>query len=147
MAEFKSAFIVNKIRLWMPNIQYALLLYPDHMVFVRIGGQFTSDQQRYVDKDFVKKERESKIQPLSKSSDEQLLKQNKANFVVLYSDILRVSMKEHPMNIGGGLRTGHLTIEQNERKRKFDIAAYQDFQVCYAQVREVLPDKLSSQAW
>ena len=155
-----TAFKVNKIRTWQPNIQYLSIFYDDRVVFAKIGGQLSEMGVGgitgtvlggvvgglvgdAIDKRLKKGSQESKgdkMREIFEKDHEEILAMDKNNFEILYYDMTKVDMKKSGYGLSG-FRTGTISFE-GKRKEKFDIAANQAYEVCEEIVKNYLADKM-----
>jgi hypothetical protein len=165
MLDVKGYFRVNKVRQLKGNIQYAVLLLKDRLMFVKIGGQFADGSAGTIaagaaaggivgtvigsligdkiDKKAADKQ-DSKLESLFDVSAEELLAQDKLNFEIPYAEIDQIEMKDASFNMNGA-REGVFNIQRLGKKEKYDIAPGQNFADCVDTVRLQLSDKVPEQ--
>ena len=129
-----GSFVVNKMTVWTPWLgpkSYAFLFTSNRLIGVRIK-RFTGRKTRKMVSRVLKKE-------LKKVSFESILKADKDNFEIPYSEITRIGMKKSSL---ADRYAGTLEIYTLTKKDKFEITSGHDFEQCVEVVRSVLPEKL-----
>jgi hypothetical protein len=162
MAEIKGMFRVNKVNIFTPNVQYALCLSKDSILFVKVGGEFADGGQAAaagavlgglvggiiaakLDKKVVANDdRESLLNRLCQLSDEEILKLDKKNFKIKCDNITGVRIKPSEFNVlASKKRSGEINIYAiGAKSRTFDISIRDSFDYCKSVLAQILPDKL-----
>ena len=140
----KGYILADKIFAWKPNVHYALLFTSDRMIVAKVGGQLTIDLGAFA----------KKAEELKEVSLESILKADKNNFEIPYSDIVNIEIKKSGWKdkiVANRLVPGVITVKGKE-EHKFVIAQIkaeaskfkpQKFQECVDLLRSILPSKLS----
>ncbi len=153
MPKFIGQIRVNKLRWLKPNIQYAMLLSRETLVFAKIGGQYADMTGGAAGRFLLGPWLATKIGDKALKQDEraqetlnipveELLKVDKVNFQVHTSEVERIE-------VGGStyqwktksFRTGTLKFT-GRTESGFDIAPKQDLENCVALLTESLPGKV-----
>jgi hypothetical protein len=163
-AEKKGHFFVNKNRAWGPSARYAVLLTADRLIFMKTGGEFgeagpatiTGSVMGGMLGGFIGGALDSRLrQPreddvnerLAKYHavmEEQILRADKANFVLRFEDIAAVRLKRAGYNFAYQKpRAGVMTIELPGKKpERYDIAKQPGYEEVAIMLRQALPDKV-----
>jgi len=154
MIQLTGAFRVTKVKMFGGNVQYAALFLKDKVIFAKIGGQFSDPLWgalvgltvggavgamvgQKIGQRTVTKKQEKKTDVLKNLSEEKILKADKNNFEVLYSDVSNIEIKKSSTGINGP-RTGTLGLGKN----KFDITFGQKYEDCEKIIKKVLGKKV-----
>ncbi len=164
MADIKGMFRVNKNNPFTLNIQYAVCIMKDRLLFIKVGGEFADGGKAVagaaiggvigavigasMDQKGAKidSQKEAILQRLRGMSDENLLSLDKANYEVSFDLISRITMKESTYNLAYMKpRCGTLKLETSGKSvQKFDISAKDSFLDCRNILSESLPQGLVS---
>ncbi len=151
--EVIGSFVVDKMRSWM----WKSLLYPKGFTFVftrnRLIGAKLGAKFILTDRKTRKMFDRISMEGHKEGSLESILKADKDNFEIPYSDIKKIEMKKADIadNLWSAHRTGYtktyagtLEIHTLSKKDRFEICSQlgQDFEQCVEVVRLVLPEKL-----
>ena len=131
MPVLKGSFKVNLKKI-AANVQYAALFYDDRVVFARVGGHWANARISSV------AEVHRQLEQFRPMRVEDILKLHKKNFQVMYSELVKVQLKD---DTWGNIRIGLLSIV-TQRQTNFDILLNQDFLTCVNIVHSALPGKL-----
>ena len=147
--ELKGYILADKIFAWKPNIHYALLFTSDKMIAAKVGGQAKEFMLMIDPGAFAKKAEELKDVSL-----ESILKADKDNFEIPYSDIVNIEIKKSGWKdkIAANRPVPGVITVKGKEEHKFLIAQIkaealkfkpQKFQECADLLRSILPSKLS----
>jgi type IV secretory pathway TrbF-like protein len=148
--EIKGYILADKFS-WKPNIHFALFFTLKRLIVAKVGALF---------KDFVASaEYAKKAEELKEVSIESILKADKDNFEIPYTDITDIEIKKAGWKdklVADFVTIGTLTIKIKDKKgQKFNITKLridpsapskvkpQKLEDCINVVRSVLSDKLS----
>jgi hypothetical protein len=153
-----TGFKVTKVKWSGTNVDYSMLFFSDRVIFYKVGGQTSGDIAAVAlggavggalggligsaisSKMGKGKEQEERIKKFNELTPEELVKSDKSNFEILYSDIQKVEIKKSVMGVNG-LRTGTVSIS-GAKNEKVDICAGQNFDACVGIVRSFLAGKV-----
>ena len=110
-------------------------------LYMFIGAVFGALIGFVIVQKFIKPARKkaTQLENLKTMSEEQLLAQNKNNFMILFQDVSRIYVEKSSSGLNGP-RTGIITIEAFI-KDTYDIAPGQNYNECASLVSTLLPDK------
>ena len=154
MTPFFGHIRVNKFRWLRPNIQYALLLSQDALVFAKIGGQYADmtggAAGRYLLGPWLatkvggkSREQDTKAEEALNIPVEDILRADRTNFQIPASEIERVDVGRSTYQWKTkSFRSGTLKII-GRTEHSFDIAPEQDLETCIGLLNKALPGKVA----
>jgi hypothetical protein len=129
--------LVTKTRLIHSSVQYAILLQPGRLIFVKIGGQFPNRHQ-------VRK-LEALLEPSKGLSIEELLALDKFNFQLTNAEVSEIEIHKTSESFRsprtGFLSTGAIKIKGN-RNEYLEMWPDQDIQEGAELLNQALPSKI-----
>ena len=144
MAEaLKHSFKVSKAG-WTGATLYSLLFLKNRVLFLKEDSQYKIKGTSTIVGNKVDgavgavigSTLDKKIRETSRSRE-----LDKENLEIFYKDISKIEMRESTTKFGKSIITGVISIESNNKKRRFDIAPNQSFEECRKIVRTFLFEK------
>jgi hypothetical protein len=141
MDDLVGAFRADLPSIWPPNFirKNALFFLKDRILIAKIGNCLEYTSFHY---EANTEKLDKMMEQLVNISNKELLKENKANFEILYQDIRKIEMNNY-IPLGFAEPRAGILILYTRRKLKFDIPLSQNFSNCRKIVNLALSDKLS----